>query len=214
MKKRLYLIRHGQTLFNLRKKIQGASDSPLTVLGRQQPVRVREYFEQNNIDIDHYYCSTSERASDTLEIIAPGKQYTRLKGIKEMNFGILEGESEDLHQPRSEEQKTWGDLYVKFGGESADQVQERLSKTLIEIMEKPDHKNVMAISHGGACWLFTLRWFPEVDRNKVKFSNCCVLVWDYEDGVFTFVESIEDPEGTTQHMTGPTIIDAIWGLEA
>ncbi|KXA46361.1 hypothetical protein HMPREF3215_00781 [Staphylococcus simulans] len=35
MKKTLYLIRHGQTLFNKKHQIQGASDSPLTELGKQ-----------------------------------------------------------------------------------------------------------------------------------------------------------------------------------
>lgn len=33
MKKTLYLMRHGQTLFNQRKKIQGFCDAPLTDLG-------------------------------------------------------------------------------------------------------------------------------------------------------------------------------------
>ena len=33
MSKILYLMRHGQTMFNLRGKVQGASDSPLTKLG-------------------------------------------------------------------------------------------------------------------------------------------------------------------------------------
>ena len=34
MKKDLYLMRHGQTLFNVRRKIQGWCDSPLTELGK------------------------------------------------------------------------------------------------------------------------------------------------------------------------------------
>lgn len=36
MSKTLYLMRHGQTMFNLRGKVQGASDSPLTSLGISQ----------------------------------------------------------------------------------------------------------------------------------------------------------------------------------
>lgn len=36
MKKTLYLMRHGQTLFNARKKIQGWCDAPLTELGIKQ----------------------------------------------------------------------------------------------------------------------------------------------------------------------------------
>ena len=34
--KRLYLLRHGQTEFNVKKLVQGRCDSPLTDLGRQQ----------------------------------------------------------------------------------------------------------------------------------------------------------------------------------
>ena len=36
MKKTLYLMRHGQTLFNVEHKIQGWCDSPLTEQGIKQ----------------------------------------------------------------------------------------------------------------------------------------------------------------------------------
>lgn len=40
--KHLYLVRHGETLFNKRRKIQGWCDSPLTPLGIQQAKEVKE----------------------------------------------------------------------------------------------------------------------------------------------------------------------------
>ena len=43
MKKTFYLMRHGQTLFNVRRKIQGACDSPLTNLGIEQAQIAGEY---------------------------------------------------------------------------------------------------------------------------------------------------------------------------
>ena len=43
MKKDLYLMRHGQTLFNVRRRIQGWCDSPLTELGKQQALKAKEY---------------------------------------------------------------------------------------------------------------------------------------------------------------------------
>ena len=49
MAKKLYLMRHGQTLFNVRKKIQGASDSPLTEVGIRQAQIAKQYFENNGI---------------------------------------------------------------------------------------------------------------------------------------------------------------------
>lgn len=42
MKKTLYLMRHGQTLFNLQHKIQGWCDSPLTELGIKQAESCRK----------------------------------------------------------------------------------------------------------------------------------------------------------------------------
>ena len=49
MKKTLYLMRHGQTLFNVRRKVQGWCDSPLTQTGIQQAKIAGEYFKRKNI---------------------------------------------------------------------------------------------------------------------------------------------------------------------
>ena len=77
-------MRHGETEFNVRKKIQGWCDSPLTEIGIQQAKIAGTYFSNNQIEIDHAYSSTSERASDTLEIVTDNQMpYHRLKGLKE-----------------------------------------------------------------------------------------------------------------------------------
>ena len=137
MKKTLYLMRHGQTLFNLRKKIQGACDSPLTDEGKRQAKIAGLYFKENNIIFDHAYSSTQERASDTLEIVTDYKMpYERLKGIKEWNFGVFEGESEDLNPPHKPNERSFGDFFVKFKEESEKQVSERMTKALLDIMER------------------------------------------------------------------------------
>ena len=65
MEKILYLMRHGETEFNVRKKIQGWCDSPLTEIGIQQAKIAGTFFSNNQIEIDHAYSSTSERASET-----------------------------------------------------------------------------------------------------------------------------------------------------
>ena len=63
---RFYLMRHGQTLFNTLNRIQGWCDSPLTEKGQDQARQVRDYFEKHGLTFDQYYCTTTERASDTL----------------------------------------------------------------------------------------------------------------------------------------------------
>lgn len=186
MKKYLYLMRHGQTLFNVRRKIQGSCDSPLTREGIRQAIVAKEYFEENGITFDHAYSSTQERASDTLELITK-MPYMRLKGLKEWDFGIFEGESEDLNPPADPIRKSYGEFFVQYHGESDLDVQSRVNSTLTEIMEKEDHQNVLAVSHGGVCFMFGRRW---TDSALGKFSNCCILKFEYEDGKFEFIEII------------------------
>lgn len=85
MKKTLYLMRHGQTLFNQRKKIQGFCDAPLTDLGIKQAKIAGSYFKENNITFDQAYSSTSERACDTLELITD-KKLSTVERFERMEF--------------------------------------------------------------------------------------------------------------------------------
>ena len=99
MAKTLYLMRHGQTLFNLRHKVQGWCDAPLTDFGIYQAKVAGQYFKDTGITFDDAYSSTQERACDTLELVTDGKiPYKRVKGLKEWNFGTFEGESEELNR--------------------------------------------------------------------------------------------------------------------
>ena len=46
MVKTFYVMRHGQTRFNLQGRIQGACDSPLTELGIEQAKSARQHFKK------------------------------------------------------------------------------------------------------------------------------------------------------------------------
>jgi len=186
--KTLYLMRHGQTLFNQLKRIQGACDSPLTAQGITEAQSVSRYFKQQGLKFDHAYASTQERAVDTLELVTK-QSYQRLKGLKEWNFGVFEGESEVLNPKFSPGQLGYGDYFVQFGGESGKQVQERMVQTLTEIMARPDHQQVLAVSHGGASYMFLQRWLDatKMQWRQIRVNNCAVLKFLYDDGKFEFV---------------------------
>lgn len=187
MESYLYLMRHGETLFNKLKKVQGACDSPLTEEGIHQAQAARLYFKEKEIVFDHAYSSTQERASDTLELIAD-IPYTRLKGLKEMNFGQFEGERVEL-QPKGPE--TFESFYVPFGGDSAKEVQERIYTTLQKIMCTSNHNNVLAVSHNGACFYFISKiWKSEYGAVPIHFPNCCIFVISYKNNEFNLIEII------------------------
>ncbi len=63
---KLYIVRHGQTLFNLMGRIQGWCDSPLTQKGIEQAKNLRLFF--NDIPLSAGYYSGSERAGGYIRV--------------------------------------------------------------------------------------------------------------------------------------------------
>lgn len=186
MKKTLYLMRHGQTLFNVLHKIQGWCDSPLTDEGIRQAKIAGQYFKDHLITFDHAYSSTSERCCDTIELVTD-MPYQRIKGIKENNYGLFEGESELLNPKTPKESETF---YLPYGGESSNTVRDRMMATLSEIMEKDDHHSVLAVSHSGACYNFLRGIQDPGEELKKGFTNCCIFVYEYENHQFSLKEVI------------------------
>lgn len=182
MKKTLYLMRHGQTLFNQQHKIQGACDAPLTKLGIKQAKLARTYFLENKITLDSAYCSTSERASDTLEIVTANQlPYTRLKGLKEWNFGLFEGQDESLNPPLP-----YDDFFKSYGGEGQSEVGIRMEQTVLSFLKDAVGPNVLAVSHGAACACFYRQVTGEEQLPVRGIKNCSIFIYDYADGQLTY----------------------------
>ena len=190
MKKDLYLMRHGQTLFNEQKRVQGACDSPLTQAGREQAARAGRFFVEHGVEFGALFLSTQERASDTLELVTGRTDYERVKGLKEWNFGLFEGQPEFLQPQRRPGALSFEDLHVPYGGESADQVGQRMKSALTEIMERAESP-VLALSHGGAIWAFMLALGVTERPAGATFGNCMICHYVVEDGKFDLVEMID-----------------------
>ena len=87
----LYLIRHGQTEWNLKKRLQGGKDSPLTALGRQQAQAVAVSLKTQPPSL--LLSSPLGRARTTAEIIAGALGLTVEEDdrLGELRFGAAEG---------------------------------------------------------------------------------------------------------------------------
>lgn len=188
--KKLYLMRHGETYFNVWHKIQGWCDSPLTENGIKQAKAARNYFNENNIHFDHAYCSTAERASDTLEIVTDHKMpYQRIKELREWGFGSFEGQDERLNP-----KPPYGDFFVQYGGEAQKDVQNHMLEAVTSLMQTADQDdNVLVVSHAGACFNFLIATGtdPQIALKK-HFGNCSILIFDYQDRHFN-LEDIINP---------------------
>lgn len=187
MKKTLYLMRHGQTLFNKRHLIQGWCDSQLTDFGIYQAQVASKYFKEHGIIFDRAFSSTSERACDTLEIVTNGKMpYKRIKGLKEWNFGVFEGESEELNPSIPYE-----NFFVYYGGESQAELQDRINYTISSLMKETEGDTVLIVSHGGSIRNFARVW-EKYEKVKIEtnMTNCCILKFSYSDDIFYLEEVI------------------------
>ena len=82
----LYLVRHGQTMFNEKRVIQGWCDAPLTSEGEEQAERIGRYFAREGITFDHACTSTLTRTQQTIERIVD-MPYERVEGLREWGSG-------------------------------------------------------------------------------------------------------------------------------
>lgn len=179
--KKLYLMRHGETLFNQKYIVQGMCDSRLTENGHQQALRAKEIFQQHHISFDHAYCSKLSRTEETIEDVVD-IPFERRKELNERCYGTMEGESRSIAEKLTYQQRS--ELYELCGGEKAEHVVERMENFLNEIMNKDDHQSVLCVSHGAAIGYFIHHVEKDIPIHDLK--NCHILEFDF-DGTFHFV---------------------------
>lgn len=86
-------------------------------------------------------------------------------------------------------QRPWGDYFAHFGGESQQEVRNRMMATLRDVMEVPGSKCVLAVSHGSAIKEFHDTVLGNAaDLLKPVPGNASTMHFAYEDGVFELQE--------------------------
>ena len=83
----LYIMRHGKTEWNKKKKLQGRTDIPLCQEGIEMAEKAREEYKDVHLDI--CYCSPLIRARKTAGILLEGRNVPIVTDdrLKEMCFG-------------------------------------------------------------------------------------------------------------------------------
>ncbi len=148
---KLFLVRHCQTDWNLNHRIQGSSDINLNEEGLRQSSALASWFRQ--FKIDAVYSSPMRRAVETAERIAKNfnLEVKTLNGLRELNHGVLEGESSlEVWNRHGELLRRWieNPMNIKLpGGESIADLKERVSNAIDEILEKHRNDNVVVVGH-------------------------------------------------------------------
>jgi probable phosphoglycerate mutase len=149
----LLVIRHGETAWNAEHRIQGHLDVPLSATGLRQAARLAERL--GGEEIAAIYSSELARAWLTAAPLAAqlGLEVMAESRLRERAFGIFEGLTLDeiaTHHPVAF--RRWRErdpAWTLDGGESGQQLLDRVSAALDDIVARHAGETVALVSHGG-----------------------------------------------------------------
>ena len=181
--KKLYLLRHGQTEFNVKKLVQGRCDSPLTDLGRKQAGMAAAWLESHDVVPDKVVSSPLGRAMDTAQLVAtellgPDAAVESCEGIIERCYGSFE---EGPHDALPTDVWDPGEDLVSYGGEGSQALQARMVATLTNLMSTKDTETLLAVSHGSASRQFIKAAAPEGFKLPTKLPNCAIMIFNFDE---------------------------------
>ena len=194
----IYFVRHGQTIWNVEKRFQGLSDSPLTELGITQAKLLGEKLK--DIKFDKFYSTSLKRANDTANYIKGNrKQEVEIfDDFVEISMGDMEGiQQEDFKKLYPEQVKNFFFNQLEynpssFKGESFIEVRERVAKGLEKFIKlNQNYERVLVVSHG-ATLKTLLHYISGKDISTLSDEaipkNTSYTIVKYENGKFEITD--------------------------
>jgi len=148
---RIFLVRHGQTQWNLQKRLQGHKNSPLTATGRKQALHVRKVLA--GVTLHVAYVSPLPRALETLSIIIEGQETEvhEAPSLKEIHLGPWEGKTrEEIRVSHPQQYNDFWNNPERFtlqGAETFHHLQTRVVRQLETIFSREQGRNILVVSH-------------------------------------------------------------------
>ena len=184
----IFIVRHGETVWNREGRIQGHTDVALSPRGIEQATQLAERLK--SVSFDSAYASDLCRASETAAVILQGRgvPLSPTARLREYHKGAFEGMTDsELRARFPSEYPSYvaKDLdYSPAGGESTRDVSARMSGVINEIKERHLSDTVLVVGHGGSlrAAMMALLGMP-LDANwRFVFGNCTLTVVDtYHD---------------------------------
>ena len=183
----IYIVRHGQTEWNLLGKTQGHGNSDLTPKGIEQAELFAD--SMTKYPIDYIYSSDLGRAYQTAEIIGNklNIEVEKTEALREMNFGTWEGRIiKDIIEEDPELYKMWRNephLAKIPQGETLSQIKERTDAFIKEINEKYDGKHIVLVTHSLCARIMLLSFLDSDVKNiyRINQANTALNIIELRD---------------------------------
>lgn len=172
----IYIVRHGQTYWNVERRCQGRTDTELNEAGIKQAEKIREQLK--DVKFDKVFSSPLKRAYKTAQIICNNEQIIKDDRLVERCNGELEGklESEWEYMPDFTNPND-----TSFGIEALQIFKGRIADFFNYIIKNYKEKNILIVTHGGVS-IYARCYFegePEDGNYKnYKLKNCEVLKYE------------------------------------
>ncbi|MCB2178568.1 histidine phosphatase family protein [bacterium] len=149
---RVFIVRHGQTEWNLQHRYLGHTDRPLNAVGKAQAQGVVQAFK--NVPLDEIITSPLQRAAEIAHMVAEDHNLQPVvdERIREFSFGIFEGLTfEEARQQYPRQFAAWLDDYEQppDQGEKLTSLYARTRLFLQDLQQAHFGKQVLVVSHGG-----------------------------------------------------------------
>lgn len=189
----IYIIRHGETIWNREFRLQGCADIELSNNGREGAVKAGE--ELKNIKFDAVYSSPLKRAYETARIICRDRniEINVDERLREISFGSYEGKTYDELEKEGVKFSLFFDKPESFvpakDAESFESLIKRAKSFIDELILKYGNtdKRVMVVAHGAMNKALMLN----IRKTELKDfwlgglqKNCNAIIVSYKNGTF------------------------------
>lgn len=169
----IIIVRHGQTDFNLERKLQGITDNKLNETGKEQALTTKEKLKDEKIDL--IICSPLIRARETADIINEGRNLEIIYDdrLKERDFGEYEGEY--ISNYNVDEFWSYKENKEYEKAENIRVFLKRVNEFLIDIESTYKDKNILLVAHAGISVAIKCYYkgIPEDDKLvNIRLKNC------------------------------------------
>lgn len=205
---RICLIRHGETEWNVQRRIQGHTDIPLNETGRAQALAMA--FNAAHQRFQAIYSSDLARALETAKALAAREDHAvrPLPQLRERHYGLFQGltaeEGAKLH-PQAYAHYVARDLDYDFGsGESLRAFAARVGEGIDWLVRHHAGQTIAAVSHSGVLDVVYRRATgrPLHTPRDFKIPNCA-LNWFRFDGQGWHLEAWGDRHHLHEVLTEP-----------
>ena len=176
----IYIVRHGETMWNAEGRIQGHTDIELTERGKEQARSTARRLADVRFDVA--YSSDMSRTRETALIILGEREIPlhSVPDLREYNKGVFEGLTPEEYRHRFPEfyqASLVNDLdFAPPGGETIRQCQARMSAFVGMLRDKHPDEDVLVVGHGGSLrsGIVALLDLPLESNWKFVMNNCAL----------------------------------------